>query len=211
MKLAQEASGAGPALRPDPLPRFSGLFPEDDIPEKAHRKLQEGRTTKKRLPKRRLQNKTGGPVCRGDAPATVPRLASRRAPLLAALQQWAGPFPSLTCVPLGVWTHPLLLRAPRCAPPSLLSPATALWGHRVLLSHARLPAAVAIGCAHSARKGRVGAPVAGRKGREGRDGGVTRHLTCSKQAPRPGDPPCEGSLESPLLRPRPHPSASRHT
>ncbi|KAM5275554.1 ribosomal RNA processing protein 1 homolog A [Hipposideros larvatus] len=36
-----------------------GLFPEDDIPEKAHRKLQEGRKTKKRLPKRRLQNKTG--------------------------------------------------------------------------------------------------------------------------------------------------------
>lgn len=101
MKLGQEANGSRPALCPDPLPRFSGLFPEDDIPEKAHRKLQEGRTTKKRLPKRRLQNKTGGPICHGDAPATVPRLASRRAPLLLALQQWADPFPSLTCVPLG--------------------------------------------------------------------------------------------------------------
>ncbi|KAF6385436.1 ribosomal RNA processing 1 [Rhinolophus ferrumequinum] len=39
-----------------------GLFPEDDIPEKAARKLQEGRRgrkTTKRLPKCRLQNKTG--------------------------------------------------------------------------------------------------------------------------------------------------------
>ncbi|XP_024417789.2 ribosomal RNA processing protein 1 homolog A isoform X1 [Desmodus rotundus] len=39
-----------------------GLFPEDDIPEKAYRKLLEGRRerkAKKRLPKSRLQSKTG--------------------------------------------------------------------------------------------------------------------------------------------------------
>nr|XP_019601311.1 PREDICTED: ribosomal RNA processing protein 1 homolog A isoform X1 [Rhinolophus sinicus] len=39
-----------------------GLFPEEDIPEKAARKLQEGRRgrrTKRRLPKCRLHNKTG--------------------------------------------------------------------------------------------------------------------------------------------------------
>ncbi|XP_066226162.1 ribosomal RNA processing protein 1 homolog A isoform X1 [Saccopteryx leptura] len=53
-----------------------GLFPEDDIPEKAYRKLQEGRQkrkAKKRLPKSWLQNKTG----RGEQEDPSADLSSR--------------------------------------------------------------------------------------------------------------------------------------
>ncbi|KAM5332725.1 ribosomal RNA processing protein 1 homolog A isoform 2-T2 [Glossophaga mutica] len=62
-----------------------GLFPEDDIPEKAYRKLLKGRRerkAKKRLPKSRLQSKTG----RGEreAPAADPSSRSERT------RQWQG-------------------------------------------------------------------------------------------------------------------------
>lgn len=53
-----------PALRADHPPGSLGLFPEDDVPEKAYRSLREGRRetrTKKRGPRPRLQDKTGGP------------------------------------------------------------------------------------------------------------------------------------------------------
>lgn len=77
------------------LPRSVGLFPEDDIPEKAYRKLLEGRRerkAKKRLPKSRLQSKTGRTPargrgggfrsgCHGEHACTVsPKLACTRAP-----------------------------------------------------------------------------------------------------------------------------------
>lgn len=51
-----------PGCSHDHLPWSVGLFPEDDILEKAYRKLQEGRRERKRkkcLPKFQLQNKTG--------------------------------------------------------------------------------------------------------------------------------------------------------
>lgn len=47
---------------PGYLPWSLGFFPEDEVPEKAYRSLQGGRRerkAKKRLPKSRLQNKTG--------------------------------------------------------------------------------------------------------------------------------------------------------
>ncbi|XP_016068997.1 PREDICTED: ribosomal RNA processing protein 1 homolog A [Miniopterus natalensis] len=63
-----------------------GIFPEDDIPEEAYRKLQEGRQgrkAKKRLPKSQLQNKPGRtsalggggaypPIVVGSMPARLP-------------------------------------------------------------------------------------------------------------------------------------------
>lgn len=103
-----------PALSPDRLPRSLGLFPEEDIPENAARKLQEGRRGRKnakRLPTCQLQNKTGGPGAVGRD-----TLGSRCTALLpapsgvAASHSWAsrlqlrsgqplsGPFLSLTCV-----------------------------------------------------------------------------------------------------------------
>lgn len=97
-----------PALSPDHLPWSLGLFPEDDIPEKAARKLQEGRRgrkTTKRLPKCRLQNKTGGPggVERGHAglpcAALLPAPSSGASRLqLRSGQPLSDPFLSLTCV-----------------------------------------------------------------------------------------------------------------
>lgn len=72
---------------PDHLSTLSlGIFPEDDIPEEAYRKLQEGRQgrkAKKRLPKSQLQNKPGRtsalggggaypPIVVGSMPARLP-------------------------------------------------------------------------------------------------------------------------------------------
>ncbi|XP_036301580.1 ribosomal RNA processing protein 1 homolog A isoform X2 [Pipistrellus kuhlii] len=53
-----------------------GLFPEEDIPEEAHRKLREGkkgRRAKKRSPKSQLQNKTG----KGEQEDPCANLSSR--------------------------------------------------------------------------------------------------------------------------------------
>ncbi|XP_036898960.1 ribosomal RNA processing protein 1 homolog A [Sturnira hondurensis] len=62
-----------------------GLFPEDDIPEKAYRKLLEGRRerkAKKRLPKSRLQSKAG----RGERKDQNADLSSRS----ERMRQWQG-------------------------------------------------------------------------------------------------------------------------
>ncbi|XP_036094044.1 ribosomal RNA processing protein 1 homolog A isoform X2 [Rousettus aegyptiacus] len=61
----------------------AGLFPEDDVPEKAYRSLREGRRetrTKKRGPRPRLQDKTGGPSGVRRPPASSPHIPGPRCP-----------------------------------------------------------------------------------------------------------------------------------
>lgn len=91
---SSQRNGREPCPQPCPLSAWSaGLFPEEDIPEEAHRKLREGkkgRRAKKRSPKSQLQNKTGRTsACRRGGAYTLvmrthlslsPGVASRCAP-----------------------------------------------------------------------------------------------------------------------------------